>query len=268
MQNRSFTKVVTILLLMSILVTCVLSGCQTELPAGTNQATQAGNDETTQVGNNETTQAGNDETTQAGNDKTTQVGIDQTVLTQEQCEKISAAYKESQNITLFWFQTDGQGAYYLGEFEGCIVFYNLLTWSPIRNADLEYGNIFTMLYPDRLRPLNFTIAESAFSPGFRNMLCAYKDGKVLQLSRAYIEGWLTKESVAKVKTAYDSFIQHLIDLEESGYLEYEKKFNLMRLEYTFPKDSPEYASEYENIMNVSKSDEYRRFMEAVENNKK
>ena len=258
MQNNSIAKkVMIILLLMSILFTCLLSGCQTELPAGTNQTTQTGNDETTQVGN--------DETTQAGNDQTTQAGIDQTVLTQEQREAISAAYSESQNGILYWFHIDGLGAYYLGQFDGCIVFYNLRTWSPGKNADLEYGqDIFGQYGSERYRPLNFTIARIPFSPGFRNQLCAYKDGEVAQLQTAYLnKKWISKEAVEQVKTAYDTFIQHLITMGESAYLEREKKFKTLIFSIS---DDPGYLQDdvvYQNFMSLSESKEYQLFIEAL-----
>ena len=262
-MRKIVMRVVSILLLSVILLAVFLSGCQIKPQAGNDQTTQAGNDETTQVGNEETTQAGNNETTQAGIDQTTQSGIDQTVLAQEQREAISAAYSESQNGILYWFHTDGLGAYYLGQFDGCIVFYNLRTWSPSENDLLEYGISWDMAgeYYDRSRPLNFTVARIPFSPGFRNQLCAYKNGEVAQLQTAYLnKKWISKEAVEQVKTAYDAFIQHLITMGENAYLEREKKFRtMMQPLMGLPMDEITYV----NFMNLTESYEYKMFMNSL-----
>ena len=187
-------------------------------------------------------------------------GIDQTVLTQEKREAISAAYSQSQPGELYWFQTDGLGAYYLGEIEGCIIFYNLRTWDPDVNKSMEYGDLSWMYGSESIRPLNFTIAGTAFSPGFRNQLCAYKDGEVLQLSMAYIKDWISKEGVEKVKIAYDSFIRYLADLGEYGYSKNEKKF---RKSIYSQSGSPMEYFMYPDYMLLNQSPEYQLFIKAL-----
>ena len=266
-MRKIVMRMVSILLLSVILLAVFLSGCQIKPQAGNDQTTQPGNDKTTQVGNDEATQAGNNETTQAGIDQTTQDGIDQTVLTQEQRKTITNAFAESKAgaTKLYWFETDGQGAYYLGEFDGCIVFYNLRTWNPGMNDFHEYGEDPFDLRDTPWRPLNFKIAEVEFSPAFENQLCAYKDGEVLHLSKAYTKGWITQEGVAHVKAAYDAFIRYLVGLGENGYLAHEKKFKLMELELW---DTPKDSNQYTFIQNATTSPEYQLFMKTLKEQEK
>ncbi len=221
MQKKIIAKIGSMLLLAAILVACLLSGCNSA-----------------------------------------HGGIDQTILTQEQREAISTAYMECKigAEKLYWFQTDGLGAYYLGEIEGYIIFYNLRTWNPSTNEYLEYGDITDLYRPDQIRPLNFTVGEVTFSPGFQNQMCVYKDGEVLLLSRAYFKGWISKEGVAQVKNAYDSFVQHLAEMGESEYLKNEKKFRtLMHNLSGEPMDD----FVYQNFMNLKESREYQLFMNAL-----
>ena len=221
MRKKCITKTGSLLLLVAILAACLLSGC-----SGAHS------------------------------------GIDQTVLTQEQREAITAAYAESKvgAYPLYWFQTDGLGAYYLGEIEGCIIFYNLRTWNSSRNENLEYGDPTDLWRPERMRPLKFTIADVTFSPGFQNQLCTYRDGEVLLLSRAYFKEWISQEGVEQVKTAYDSFVRYLLEMGESEYVKHENKFDMMMLEQGgFPADHPDYTM----IMQRSSSQEYPLFLQAL-----
>ena len=222
MQKRCILKTGSLLLLAAMLAACLLSGCSSA-----------------------------------------HSGIDQTVLTQEQRESITAAYAESKvgASKLYWFQTDGLGAYYLGEIEGCIIFYNLRTWNPSKNEMLEYGAVTDLWRPERMRSLKFTVADVTFSPGFQNQLCAYKDGEVLHLSKAYSKGWITQEGVTQVKTAYDSFIRYLFEMGESEYVKHENKFDTMILQQGgFPADHPDYAM----VMQRTKSQEYQLFLQTHE----
>lgn len=183
--------------------------------------------------------------------------IDQSTLTQEQRDAISAAYKDSESLNLYWYHTDGLGAYYLGEVEGCIIFYNLRTWNSYVNIDFEYKDNLTWYLPGRYRLCEFTLLGIPFSPAFENQLFAYKDGEVCWLTKAWAKGWISKDGAQQVKEAYDVFIQHLIDMGEDNYLKREKQLRTLQWE-EFGGDW-NYQS-YQNFMELTESTEYQMFI--------
>lgn len=178
-------------------------------------------------------------------------------ISNRQRENISAAYNASEGRELYWYETDGMGAYYLTTVNGCIVFYNLRTWNPYANVGYEYNDMTDVFISERVRFCFFTLLDSRFSPAFENQLYVYKGGKVTWLTKAWMNGWIKDEDVQVVKEAYDTFIQQLIDMGEDEYLNREKQFR------TTLYSISGYDPTYDNFMKTTSSTEYRTFLSYI-----